>query len=126
MEIAASQGRSPDEAQEATPSSLVPLYAAYFEHKAKERTATHYYLALIAAEVRRTRAKHPRRVRLQDMLLKFSSPREGRRKSPVDSKTAWMAALGMTRDGAPIQGFQMPRRRPPPRPAAAQQRRTPP
>lgn len=65
-----------------------------------------FYLAQIAAEVRRTCVKFPEQVRTNNFLLKFASPLEAqmeldadnaeeyREQKVANSKSAWFAALG--------------------------------
>jgi hypothetical protein len=61
-----------------------------------------YYLAQIAAEVRRTYVKHPKRVKLSDFLLKFRFRGGGRRSERMSkeertkvAKRFWFGVLGL-------------------------------
>lgn len=53
-------------------------------------TKSDYYMAQVAAEIRRSNVKNPRKVRVQDFLLK-SDPVIA--KKSADSKKVWAAAL---------------------------------
>lgn len=97
MQIAEAQGRSIPEAMDANPSSHLPLWAAWFERKLKEPEVTHYYLAQIAAEVRRTRAKRPSSVKLEHCLIKFR-PR-AKSQDGTSIKSVFLMALGLRPDG---------------------------
>lgn len=65
-------------------------------------TKDQYFLAQIAAEMRRTIVKNPKDVKLQDFILKWERPGEveAEDKSPeqklAQSKGAWLGALKPT------------------------------
>lgn len=52
-------------------------------------TKADYYLAQIAAEVRRSAVKHPRKVKVKDFLLRMSD------KPTQDSKSIWLSHFGI-------------------------------
>lgn len=61
-----------------------------------------YYLAQIAAEVRRTIARNPQRVNVKDFLLRFKFPKKGhvltekeKAQRLAASKARWFAIVGM-------------------------------
>ena len=63
-----------------------------------------YYLAQIAAEMRRTFAKHPRRIKLKDFILQFKRKKEKKKKKmSVKERTkemkAWWGAV-LSRKGS--------------------------
>ena len=60
-----------------------------------------YYLAQIAAEIRRTISKYPKKIKLQDFLLKFKNKKRDKM-SELDlkektrrSKSFWKALVGI-------------------------------
>jgi hypothetical protein len=59
----------------------------------------HRYLAMIAAEIRKTVAKHPKQVRPDDFLIVTKLIKKGPPLSPQErmrrSKAAWGMALGI-------------------------------
>jgi hypothetical protein len=67
-------------------------------------TKEHFYLAQIAAEVRRSMVKNPNKIKLADFVLRFATPEEADTENQEDlkkhkvavSKGAWLAALHMT------------------------------
>ena len=54
-----------------------------------------YYLAQIAAEIKRSYVKTPSNVRLKDHILEFTKAKEGVTKM-ADSKMFWGALVGMS------------------------------
>lgn len=102
LRIAEAQHRSIPEAMEANPSSHALLWSVYFERKLKEPEVTHYYLAQIAAEVRRTRAKRPNSVKLEHCIIKFRSRAAAQEGGNI--KAMFLAALGLRPDGLPSAG----------------------
>ena len=69
-------------------------------------TRQDYFLAQIAAEVRRTIAREPKAVKLEHFMLKFASPAEAvateeeRERKGATSKASWLAILGLGKKGA--------------------------
>ncbi len=61
----------------------------------QKRTKQDYYLAQIAAEVRRGQVKHPRQVKLSDFLMRETDPVQD--DLAKKSKQAWLAAVGLQR-----------------------------
>ena len=62
----------------------------YLEWAERRDTKNDYYLAQIAAEVRRGNVKSPRLVKIKDLLLKMQKP-----KQRLSSKQIWLQALGI-------------------------------
>jgi hypothetical protein len=68
----------------------------YLELEFNEPSRSDYYLALIAAETRRSYVKHPGRVKLESMILKFKPSRAAKpEQSTLDSKRFWLASVGL-------------------------------
>jgi len=75
------------------------------EYLEREVNAFHredYYLAQIVAAIFKVNVEHPRRVRLEDFLLKFRTKKKGEAKVKVGwkermrrSKSFWLGALGL-------------------------------
>lgn len=62
----------------------------YLEWAERRDTKSDYYLAQIAAEVRRGYVKSPRQVKVKDFLLKMQRPEQR-----LSSKQTWLQALGI-------------------------------
>lgn len=86
---------------EQTTSTEFMEWQAYLDKVATEPTQDHFYLAQIAAEVFRGNAKHPRRVRLRDFLLKFTKAVQTPEARAAASKAFWLRSLGLGKDGKP-------------------------
>lgn len=95
-------GMTVDEAQARIPSSQFVQWARYLELKWTERTASHYYLAAIAAAIYRTTTSSRKPIRIEDHLLDFkgtSRPKAVKRKSTLQgSKSFWFATLGLKKE----------------------------
>lgn len=71
-------------------------WLAFLELKWKEREKEEYYLAQIAAEIRRGNVRDPRKVDVENFLLKFKAgPKKKDPPSLVESKAFWLTALGI-------------------------------
>jgi hypothetical protein len=73
----------------------------YLRIKSRRDEKEHYYLAQIAAEVRRTIAKNPKSIKLKEFLFRSESIEDVNQKSEAYkahrtamSKGAWFAAIG--------------------------------
>jgi len=84
-----------------TTSTEFIMWQEYLEQDLVISKREYYYLAQIAAEIRRTISKHPKRIKLQDFLLKFRNDKkvnnsmlsvEERTKK---SKSFWKALVGI-------------------------------
>lgn len=113
LKIASRQGRSVPEAMEANPASHLWLWEAYFEHERNEHEKIDYYLAQISRDIRRVLAKDPKRIKLEQSLLKFEARKDREQSSPETSKRAWLTALGLGKDGKPLGGLHIRRDLPP-------------
>lgn len=69
---------------------------AYLNQTRAEPERADYYMAQIAAEVRRTNVKNPATVRLKDFLLRTESSRGSRISR---SKNFWLGSLGIKKGG---------------------------
>lgn len=67
-------------------------WLAFFGREEERQTKLDYYLAQIAAEVRRGNVKSPKSVKVKDFLLEVKS---GPEKPGARSKSIWMASLKM-------------------------------
>ena len=72
-------------------------WQAYFEWEQNEHSKQDYYLAQIAAEVRRTMVKKPSQVKVADSLLKFKTTKEVHATNLSASKAFWFAGVGFKR-----------------------------
>jgi hypothetical protein len=83
------------EVQEGTTSSEFLEWQVFLEKEMNEHRREDYYLAAIAAEVRRTISKSPRGVRVEDHLLRFRPAGSARKKGPSveESKAFWLGHL---------------------------------
>lgn len=95
--------------QECKAKTTSSEFVAWQEYLLLENTferTEYYYLASIAAEIRRSYVKYPRRVKLKDFILKFKSKPEHQMKPLSEeekkgrikmSKSFWFGALGLKR-----------------------------
>ncbi len=72
----------------------------YLDHVVNDFNPLHYYLASVAAEVRRGYVKDPDRVKVEDLLLKFISKevkpvKKSWKERERDSMNAWFGAVGL-------------------------------
>jgi len=82
------------------------MWIEFLNKEEKNHSKQEYYLAQIAAEVRRGNAKNPRRVRVEDFLLEFKEQIVNQEKE-VDVETLveshkrfWLTSLGLKSDGS--------------------------
>lgn len=95
-----------DEWQKAMKSSEFVRWKVRFQQEWNEPTKRDYYLASIAAEIRRANAKNPERVHSEDLILKFQFG-EPQKKTPLTdaekqrrlnaSKSFWLTLAGAKR-----------------------------
>lgn len=87
--------------QELTTATEFVEWIAYLDMDVNAFHREDYYLAQIAAEVRRGRVKDPSRVRTEDLLIKFKF-RSGWA-TPANnletSKSFWLGSLGVKKEG---------------------------
>lgn len=85
--------------QQETTSREFAEWKVYFDRDLAQPRPEHYYLAQVAAEVRRGVAKRPRNVKLDDFILKFGAPKPQPPQTPearlAASKAMWLAAVGL-------------------------------
>jgi len=87
--------------QETTSTEFL-AWQQYFEQEQTKHTREHYYLAQIAAEVRRSNVKNPKAVTPEQLLLKFTTspkkvapPTEADREArTAASKANWFGLVG--------------------------------
>ena len=60
----------------------------YLEWEQNYHSKQDYYLAQIAAEIRKTRVKHPQKVKIDHLLMKF-------KRKVQDSKATWLSFFGL-------------------------------
>lgn len=83
-----------------TTSSEFNMWMIYLEEEINGFHREDYYLAQIAAEIRKGQVKNPKKVKVKDMILQFSIGRK-QKKTPMDkeesinrSKAFWFGGLG--------------------------------
>ena len=64
------------------------------EKEANEFNPIHWYLAQVAAEVRRSMVRHPEKVRLSDFILSFSSAKPPKKLTLEETKAIWKSIVG--------------------------------
>jgi len=97
FEVASHLGMSLDECLQKHTKRQIAAWLVYLKQKWDSPTTTEYYLMQIAAEIRRTKAKDPRRVRIEDLRIIFRSKRshrdmteEEKKQAAQASKNAWI------------------------------------
>jgi hypothetical protein len=103
FQVASHLGIPVDELRNRIGYSEFVEWIVYLEQLEKKHTPEHYYLAQVAAELRRTIAKDPEKVKVTDFLLQYEKQVEAPK--PVTqveglermrrSKSAWFAACGI-------------------------------
>jgi len=88
------------EAQRRISSSEFTLWKVYISEEAARFHRDDHNFAMIAAEIRRVLSKKPNRVKHDDFLLQFTTPREQRKKKKQrqelqHQKAMWALALGI-------------------------------
>jgi hypothetical protein len=75
----------------------------YLQEQDERRKKEEYYLAQIAVEIRRTRAKNPKSIKLEHGLLQFKSAKKSKQMTVEErtriSKTAWCGIVGLKETG---------------------------
>ena len=98
--LASHLGKTLQEVQDGTTSSEFAEWVQFLEEEMNVLTRTDYYLAQIAAEVRRVVVRNPKSVKIEDMILKFQIRGEGKERVPPEevlrkSKAFWLGSLGI-------------------------------
>ena len=94
--LAEKLGMSLAECQQKVSSKEFVLWKVYLQREPSRFHREDYLFAMVAAEVRRTIAKHPNRVKNEDFLLKFKEPRKKKpQMNLVAQKSIWLAATGL-------------------------------
>lgn len=75
-------------------SIWIEYLAKKSEREANEFNPIHWYLAQIAAEVRRSMVKHPEKVKLSDFILSFSSAKPPKKLTLEETKAIWKSIVG--------------------------------
>lgn len=70
----------------------------FLEWEQQSHSKLDYYLAQIAFEICRSVAKEPRKLKVNDFLLKFADPSQPKKQ---DSKATWMTIFGFKRAKPP-------------------------
>ena len=87
------------EAQRRVSSSEFTLWKHYLHTEHTRFHREDYLFAMVAAEVRRTIAKKPHQVKVEDFLLKFGEQKKRVSTSPEkelrQSQILWMSAVGL-------------------------------
>lgn len=97
--LASRLGMSLQRCMRETTSSEFVGWQEYFEAEENETKQEHYYLAQIAAEVRRGISKKPKSIKTEQFLLKFEREKiesrplteEEKQKRAEKSKSTWLA-----------------------------------
>lgn len=100
LELASHLHKTLQEVKQQTTSTEFLLWVEYLKLKRKEPRREDYYLAQIAAEVCKARAKYPDKVKLTDFILKFSVEKKKKKKMSIKkkieaSKRFWFSKLGL-------------------------------
>lgn len=80
-----------------TSSSDFTNWMVYLEEEPNKFNALYFYLAQIAAEVRRSFIKHPDKVKTNDFMIKFVDKKSSNVKKAKQSKSTWLRWLGIDR-----------------------------
>ena len=64
------------EVQAKTTSAEFVMWMAYLEQDQTDHRREDYYMAQVAAEIRRGNSKKPQKIRVDDFLLKYSKKKE--------------------------------------------------
>lgn len=94
--LAARLGKTLQEVQEGTTSSEFVEWVRYLELEVNDFDRQDYYLAQIAAEIRRGNAKYPRQIKVEDFVLKFKTESEIRKNPTMaEAKAFFFTAVGL-------------------------------
>ena len=80
-------------------SSEFVAWIGYLDTEVNRFHRQDYFLATIAAEIRRSYVKKPRDVKIGDFLLEFETSDVVQKHSAQESKNFWFSALGITKEG---------------------------
>lgn len=81
-----------DECAQKHTKRQIAAWLVYLKQKWDNPTTTEYYLMQVAAEIRRTKAKNPRRVKVQDLRIVFKSNKNHRNMTEEEKKRAAQAS----------------------------------
>lgn len=84
-----------------TTSSEFSEWLDYLDQDVNEFHREDYYLAQIAAEIRRMFSKKPNRIKVDDFLMRFAADKGGADTESAErvkaSKSWWLGALGLAK-----------------------------
>lgn len=110
MRLASELGMSLAQVKATTSSSELVLWMTELDQRANDFNPLHFYLASIAAEVRRSYVKHPGRVKVKHLLLNFKAKGkpvpltdEELAKVTEQAKLKHFKFLGLEADGSPVK-----------------------
>lgn len=99
LELASHLHKSLQEVKQQTTSTEFLLWIEYLKREQTIHRKEDYYYAQIAAEVRKTKAKYPEKIKISHLLLKFGSKEKKKKMSIKErikaSKKFWMGLVGM-------------------------------
>jgi len=92
------------ELQKKTTSSEYTEWMAFLRkmelEKANQFNPLHFYLAQIAAEIKKGRVKNPGNVSIKEFLLKFKEAKKSETETKEkDSKQFWLSSVGLLSNG---------------------------
>lgn len=104
FELAFHLHKTVEELREAITYSEFLEWQEFFRLEALKNLKADWYLAQIAAEVRRGIVKDPEKVRVKDFILRYATPEEASESRTEDlkthrtmlSKSAWLSAINKT------------------------------
>ncbi len=81
------------------------MFVKFLEMKDQRHEKQDYYMAQIAAEVRRANVQQPKRVQIEHLLLSFRKRKASKKEVSVEAMTKshkrfWFAHLGLKSDGS--------------------------
>ena len=80
-----------------TSSSDFTNWMIYLNEEPNKFNALYMYLAQIAAEMRRSFVKHPKKVETKDFIIKFTSKEDVIKQKTEHSKSSWFSFLKFKR-----------------------------
>ena len=95
--LASHLGMPVQQVKQMTSSSDFMNWMVYLEEEPNRFNALYFYLAQIAAEVRRSFVKHPDKVKTNDFIIKFTDKKSLNVKKAEQSKSTWLKWLGISR-----------------------------
>ena len=93
--LAALLGKRVEELRDSMTLEEFEDWQVVLTEQAEDRIKLEFYLAQVAAEVCRTRAKHPNQVKVDRFLLRKKTT------AVAESKAVWFSALGLDPTGKP-------------------------